>query len=187
MSINDNEIKDAGSVIAEKISAFNESETAIEEEVVGNAFYIDWATYDNCTANVFGTTLFDDGDGAWVDYYDSEVFDNQINIIQKRNPELAIIIRTVQETNGEEESAPINFSVENPNNSEALLAERLGDGIAKCLAELSLAVYETEDLGFSIAMYPEMQDYGDEFYILMRSAETLGVVDIHRFVVTEGE
>jgi len=186
MSINDNEIKDTGSVIAEKISAFNNSEISIEEEVIGNAFYVDWATYDNGIAEVFGTTLFDDGDGAWVDYYEPEDFDNQINIMQKSNPELVAIVRTVQETNGEEEVAPINFSVENPNNSEALLAERLGDGIAKCLAELSLAVYQAEDLGFSIAMYPEMQDYGDEFYILMRSPETVGVVEIYRFVV-EGE
>ena len=185
--INDNShINSASANLSTNINIFNERETSLEERVVGNAFYVDWETYENGIAKVFGSTLFDEGAGKFVFYQDPEDFEKQVELMQGYNPELATIIRTVQKTNGKENDTPLHFNVQHPNGSQDLLAERLSEGIVKCLAELSLAVYETEDLGFSIAMYPEMQDYGDEFYILMRSPETVGVVEIYRFVV-EGE
>ena len=184
--INDNShINSASSMLSTKINDFNEREISLEGEVIGNAFYVDWATYDNGTAKVFGATLFDEGAGKFVFYQDPEDFEKKVELMQGYNSKLVTIVRTVQKTNGKEKDAQLHFNVQHPKDSQNLLAERLSEGTAKCLAELSLAVYETEDIGFSIAMYPENASYGDEFYILMRSDKTINTVDIHRFTVGE--
>jgi len=192
--INDNNhINSASANLSTKINDFNESETSLEGGVVGNAFYIDWEKCDNGIAKVFGSTLFDEGAGKFVFYQDPEEFEKQVELMKGYNSKLVTIVRTVQKTNSKEKDAPLHFNVTIPNSSQKLLAEQLNVGIvkclanclAKCLAELSRAVYETEDLGFSIAMYPEMQDYGDEFYVLMRSDKTINTVDIHRFTIEE--